>query len=416
MFLKSPRRLIMIPVLLALLAGVAAADEFHYNNFLIGDRAAGMGGAYTAIADDPSGLYYNPAGIVYSTGRNLSASVNAFYNLDKKYDSVIGGQGWERHSSSLLPNFFGITQPLGKFQFGFSYAVPDSVQEDQSQSFFGSFPTVYGTNAREYIINFNNQDTIYNFGPSLAYEVNSKISFGMTLYLHHRSSKTILNQLIVLNDGSFEWTNKYVDHTERGFKPIIGIMVSPVDKVTVGLSIARTYLYSDSMDIQETKFTNAVTPEEFIFTPGNNAGSKRKYPLEVRAGVGYFPSSSLLVTADAAYYSKVNDAAGGDRVSVVNAALGAEYYLSKSWAVRGGLFSNLANTPDLQAGRSNQDEKIDYHGVSASISNFTRNTSITFGGNYTTGSGNAQILGNSTNIQNVDSTGWTVFLSSSYSY
>ena len=42
--------------------GFAAADEDHYNNIIIGDRPAGMGGAYTAISDDPSGLYYNPAG------------------------------------------------------------------------------------------------------------------------------------------------------------------------------------------------------------------------------------------------------------------------------------------------------------------------------------------------------------------
>jgi len=47
------------------------ADEFHYNNLLIGDRASGMGGAYTAISDDASGMYYNPAGIVYVTDKNF---------------------------------------------------------------------------------------------------------------------------------------------------------------------------------------------------------------------------------------------------------------------------------------------------------------------------------------------------------
>src|SRR3990172_2529925 len=54
------------------------ADEYHYNNILIGDRAAGMAGAYTAISDDPSGLYYNPAGIVFAPRRSFSASVNAY--------------------------------------------------------------------------------------------------------------------------------------------------------------------------------------------------------------------------------------------------------------------------------------------------------------------------------------------------
>ena len=62
------------------------ADPYHYNNMLIGERATGLGGAYTAIADDPSGLYYNPAGIVYSLGSKLSASMNTFYHVKKHYE------------------------------------------------------------------------------------------------------------------------------------------------------------------------------------------------------------------------------------------------------------------------------------------------------------------------------------------
>lgn len=42
------------------------ADVFHYSNLLIGDRAIGFGGAYTAIADDASGVYYNPAGLGFA--------------------------------------------------------------------------------------------------------------------------------------------------------------------------------------------------------------------------------------------------------------------------------------------------------------------------------------------------------------
>jgi hypothetical protein len=64
----------------------------------------------------------------------------------------------------------------------------------------------------------------------------------------------------------------------------------------------------------------------------------------------------------------------------------------------------------------NQDEKIDLYGMSLSVSNFSRNTSITLGGSLTMGSGKAQILSGSKEIQNVDQAGWMMFLSSSYSY
>lgn len=35
--------------------------KFLYIKFLPGDRASGIGGAYTAVSDDPSGSFYNPA-------------------------------------------------------------------------------------------------------------------------------------------------------------------------------------------------------------------------------------------------------------------------------------------------------------------------------------------------------------------
>jgi long-chain fatty acid transport protein len=415
MFLKYTSKIVFLFLLLFVAAAPAFADEFHYNSFLIGDRASGMGGAYTAVSDDPTGLYYNPAGIVYATGRNLSASVNAFYNSHKKYENVIAGNGWDRNSSSLLPNFFGITQPLGRFQFGFSYAVPDSIQEDQDQTFTNLPSSTAGVTATKYVINFNNEDTTYNFGPSLACEINSSMSAGITLYLHHRSNQMIMNQFISLDNGTYEWTNQYTELVERGVKPVLGFMWAPAEKITVGLSIAKTFLYSSSITSQSTSFSNTsgtiITRED---SPSPDA--KRKYPLEVRAGVAYFPTSSLLLALDGKYYTKVDDAVFGNRVSVLNGALGAEYYLSRSWAVRAGIFTDMANTPEIDSSLTGQPEKIDLYGVSASISNFSRNTSITFGGSLTTGSGKAQIISDSTDIQNVKALGWTIFLSSSYSY
>jgi long-subunit fatty acid transport protein len=416
MLLKRLRPFLLSFVIMSMLGGAAAADEFHYNNFLIGDRASGMGGAYTAISDDPSGLYYNPAGIVYSTGRNLSASVNAYYNQTKKYEDVIGGKGWVRNSSSLLPNFFGVTEPLGKIQFGFSYAVPDSISEDQRQELIGSFPTTLGSPAVSYLINFNNEDTTYNFGPSLAGELSDTFSIGMTLYLHHRNNETILNQLITLQDGRFEWSNQYVYLVERGVKPVLGMMWTPADKWSIGLSVGKTVIYSESKLSHLTyKDPNAATPNDYTSTDTVTHG-KRKYPTEIRAGIAYFPTSSLIVSADGAYYTKVTDPVFGDRVRVLNGSIGTEYYLDKNWTVRAGLFSNLANTPDLKANYTDQDEKVDIYGLSASISNFSRNTSITLGGNYSKGSGHSQILANSSDIQKVTTEGWIVFLSSSYSY
>jgi len=409
MFLNSLKASVCCVAFLSIVCGVSRADEFHYNNFLIGDRAAGMAGAYTAVSDDPTGLYYNPAGIVYGTGRNLSASVNAYYNSEKKYDNVLAGNSWTRTSSSLLPNFFGITQPMGKLKYGFSYAVPDSISEDQDQVFY-NIPSGGGLTITQYVLNFNNDDNTYQFGPSLAGELTNNLSVGATLYFHQRSTQMILNQLLYLSDGSVQWDNQYVELSEQGLRPIVGFMWSPVEKVTIGLALSKVYVTSSDVRVQPTSMT-ASTALFDISHFDTSSTEKRDYPVEVRAGLAYFASSRLLLTVDGMYYNKVTD-----RVSVLNGAVGAEYYLDKNWAVRGGVFSDMANTPDLAAGKTNQLEKIDNYGISASISNFTRNTSITLGTSITSGSGKAQIITDDPTIQNASTFGWNLYLSSSYSY
>ena len=63
----------------ALLAAAAArADQSNFRPYLVGARAGGMGGAFTALADDPSGPFYNPAGIAHVTSSQFSLSGSLF--------------------------------------------------------------------------------------------------------------------------------------------------------------------------------------------------------------------------------------------------------------------------------------------------------------------------------------------------
>ncbi len=407
-------------------AGFAQADQYHYQNALIGDRASGMGSAYTAIADDATGLYYNPAGIVYAQGRNISASVNAFYNYTKSYKGVIGGKDWDRKSSSLLPNYFGVIMPLGKYKMGFSYAVPDTLKEDQDQVFANPTATV-----GRYVINFNNDDNTYNFGPSIALAASDKLAVGATLYLHQRRNQFILNQVVNLNDGTNEWTNQYYETNEKGIKPILGIMWAPADKVSIGVTISKTMLYDATTTGHFTCSSslaggcdgNTGTVDPFYPTLAENVpllfnSYKKKYPTNINIGAAYFATDGLLLSGDIKYYDKVTDSNFGNREAVVNLALGAEYFLSSGTAVRAGIYTDQANTRDIvnNGVTTGQPEHVDLFGLSASVSSFTKNTSVTIGGSYFQGEGKAQIINGSPRVQDLEAMGWNIFLSSSYSY
>ena len=398
-------------------AATSAADEFHYNNILIGDRASGMGGAYTAVSDDPGGMYYNPAGIAYSTGKNLSASVNAYSVSNRTYKGVIGGQDWTRTSATLLPNFFGIIQPVGKFKVGFSYAVPDSNQENQDQNFYRAD---LGGN---HTVNFNNKNDTNLFGPSAAVQLTDSFSVGATLYVHKRSTEAILNNSFVSDSGiSYAWSNGYTESDEWGIRPILGIMWAPKDKLSLGLTVSKTVILASDVLTQSTVASNAGPVPVRTF---DRFTDKRKYPYQVTAGVAYFPDSSLLLSGDVSYFSayeytftnSLNNLQKRD--AVVNGALGAEYYINKNWAVRGGLFTDFANTPAVEDGGVFQKEHIDLFGGSLTVSHFTKNTSISCGGSYKFGSGKSQLLVDQNGagpIQDVNANNWTIFISSSYSY
>lgn len=407
--------------------GTALADEYHYTNLLIGDRASGMGGAYVAVSDDATGLYYNPAGVAYTAGRSISASVNAYYNTEKKYKSVIGGNGWVRTSSSLLPNYFGVVQPVGKFKVGISYAVPEALMEDQDQTFhdlpLSSSITPYnppGTMISTYTINFNNESNAYNFGPSIAIG-SDKFAAGLTLYYYQRKTQWILNQIIKTNTGGSEWTNDYYQTEEWGLRPILGFLFTPVDKFSWGIAVSKVLIQGSDTTSQHTyrreniAIDNVPSDSNVASLPDGQLsfGEKRKYPTQISLGLAVFPSKSLLMSLDINHYTAVSDM---NLKSVDNIALGLEYYLSKNWAMRGGFFTDFANTPNISSTEVNQNEHVDLYGTTLSISHFTRNTSVTLGSGYTYGDGKAQIIGGSYNVQDATSKGWMFFLSSSYSY
>lgn len=420
----------------AISGGAAYADDLHYTNLLVGDRASGMAGAYTAVSDDATGLYYNPAGIAYITGRSMSASVNAYYDNEKTYKNVIGGNGWSRRSSSLLPNYFGVVQPLGKLKVGFSYAVPDSSMEDQSQTFSDlrfSSNVVDPTNTlriTSYVINFNNEKNVYEVGPSVAVELADNLSAGLTLYYYQDKQLQILTQIIKANNGGFEtdYTNYHL--TEQGIRPILGFMWSPANDVSIGLAVSKIMILDSNAyqqfftDRQNITFANDTTCDgtpvtnqssRACFPAQINSSFKREHPTQVGLGVAWFPSQSLLISGDINYFSAIKSQEQ-NVAAVTNFAVGTEYYLTKNWAVRGGAYTNLANTPQVKSGYILQDEHIDIYGATASISHFTRNTSVTLGGGVNYGSGKAQIISGSDTIQTALSQGWMLFLSSSYSY
>ncbi|MCC7262775.1 MAG: hypothetical protein IT369_09670 [Candidatus Latescibacteria bacterium] len=112
-----------------LLAGAGRAAQYA-GAFLetgMGPRAAGMGGAFMALADDPAAPYSNPAGLIRSQGQGLVASLQPL-SLDRRQQSLAYalnvrgelafGLAWQHAGTSGLMARAADGTPLGRIEDG----------------------------------------------------------------------------------------------------------------------------------------------------------------------------------------------------------------------------------------------------------------------------------------------------------
>lgn len=400
-----------IVLFIVLSAGFASGDDTHYINNNIGDRASGLAGAYTAISDDASGCYYNPAGIVLAPANKFSASVNAVNTSTKVYKNVLQSQSgskldWEQKSFSLLPNYFGLVQQFGPGMLGFSYAVPESVQMRQKQT----FENIQGADdIDEFTFNLNNTDKTYLFGPSYAFKISENLSVGGTLYYYYRDVEIITNQFIRFDTGVDVISNQYSSRTDHGAKPILGVIWDPVDNVSLGFTLSKLFLFNSDSEIQAINNSD-IDPGDFTLFNIKNS-DKDRYPLSIALGMAWFYSPSLLMSWDLKYSDSEDE-----RESVLNTAFAAEYYTSDRFALRTGFYTDISSAPNVSSSSTSEADHIDIYGLTLSGTFFSGKTSVSLGLDYGFGKGESQVFSSSNTVYDVEYSNMTVHVSTSFSY
>ena len=90
MLKTAPLKILLILVMFCPAASGETGDGGYADAFLrlgLGARAMGMGGAFVAVADDATGGFFNPAGLVQITKRTFGASYRKM-TLDRRLSYV----------------------------------------------------------------------------------------------------------------------------------------------------------------------------------------------------------------------------------------------------------------------------------------------------------------------------------------
>lgn len=104
-------------LLWAITASPVAAQEGPYANYLVGERALGLAGAFVAVADDASAIFHNPGGTgslpTTSAAGSLWALLRGSKNVEDGYRTDLGSADLEQSAPLALPLFLAGVVKLG---------------------------------------------------------------------------------------------------------------------------------------------------------------------------------------------------------------------------------------------------------------------------------------------------------------
>lgn len=403
------------------------ADDYHYKDVLVGERASGLGGSFIAISDDPSGLWYNPAGILFSFENYFSLSANAYNETSEVYKNVFKGENYTYKSKGLIPNFFGFTQTYKDYKWGFSIVVPKSDFLDQDDEVTDISSTA--GEAKNLTRKFFRQNNVTGIGLGGASKIKDGFTIGLSLFVLQRDEKIIDNQLVEFNTDAtnserFYFLNRSYSKKTYSLYPKLGMQYMPTKEISIGATLAKMqHISGEKKNRNYENATNSTTgkPNNFQYKLDQDLKKENTTtkafelsPLEVGLGIAYFPSKYLMISSDINYYSSDSDFKEFKTVDTLNISVGTEYFFSDKKAIRLGFYTNNANTSKLNSTATDQAPNVDMYGLTASMSLFSSGSALSFGTLYSKGAGKGQAIGGVTAQQDISRDSVTVYFTGSY--
>lgn len=389
------------------------ADNGNYQNYLVGDRAAGMGGAVVATTNDLDACYYNPAGLANVAGSRIALSVSLYGIYRIWVEEGLGPQ--ESYSSrefESIPSTFGsILKVSDELSLAFAVFTPDKIYYNTQRSFERK-PFMDGILRSDYYSVTLDDSTVW-VGPSLGWKAGERLSFGGGIYLVYRSldDKQDWTYLFTTEDGNEVirvFSRQYrIEYNNYSLLGLFGARYALTDTFSLGVTV-QTPTLDLTGDGQLLYGASLGSHEDDFLISAENMKTRNQLPTRITVGAAYQEPHVFTLEADLTYHFPTSytemwgrDGWSGEMVElntrrkgVLNLNLGGEYYVIRNYPFRAGFFTNLSSSHDLDPDEPTiGGEKIDMYGVSASIGNESEHTTINVGINYVWGSGDTLGMG-----------------------
>ncbi|MDP8236665.1 MAG: outer membrane protein transport protein [Candidatus Erginobacter occultus] len=389
------------------------ADDTNYQNYLVGDRAAGMGGAVAATTADLDACYYNPAGLADVSGSRVALSVSLYGIQSYRLKDGLGpGEDLKARQFETIPSTFGsILKASDDLALAFAVLTPDSLNSNISHS-FERRPDRPGVERSDYYDATLDDSTLW-IGPSLGWRAGERLKVGAGVYVVYRS-------LVDKQDWAYLYTTSdtrevvevrtrvyNINYTNYGLLGMAGTQYELSEEFVLG-AVVQTPTWNITGDGELLYAVSLGSPEDDQLIQAKNMKSRNNLPAKFSLGAAWRKAGLFTLEGNLSYHlpTSYQLLAGEDvwtgrpvttelrRKGVVNFNLGGEYRLAGNYPLRAGIFTNLSSSPGIdESDPAGSQEKIDMYGVSFSVGNESEHTTISLGVNYVWGKGETVGIG-----------------------
>jgi len=285
------KRLVLLATISMFIYSSAFAGGFQLNEQ--GARALAMGGAFAGLANDPSALYFNPAGITQLKGTNFYFGTTLIMPLGTYKVPGNSNVTYEQKSQTFTPVNFYLTHAFtDKLSVGLSF-----------NNQFG-LGTKWDANWPGRYLAINTDLKTYQATAAIAYKVLDNLSisaggvFGMADVTIEKKSPYPLGipkDFMVTLKG---------DGNAFGFTA--GVLYKPLKDLQFGLSYRSEISYdlkgTATSDPASVTFVHPLlnVPVTVPF-PNGDITAPLSTPQSITFGLAYMPQNNLTVTADFQY-------------------------------------------------------------------------------------------------------------------
>jgi long-chain fatty acid transport protein len=250
-----------------------------------GARAAGMGTAFVAVADDPTAMVYNPAGLTQVVGTQIYAGLVPIIP-STSYRDPSGASQSTRAQVFPAPYLFGVSD-MGAADWRFGLAV---------FSPYGVGGRTWDAEGATRYLSIESTVATILINPTLACRVLPTLSIGAGfdyMFSQATARRRLDQSSLGAPDAELE-----LEGSGRGWGYNLGLLFAPLAELSFGLS------YRSGIDVThagDATIDGIAPPLQGVFGgPGFKTGARTamSFPSIVSFGMAYRPSADLTLAAD----------------------------------------------------------------------------------------------------------------------